>query len=248
MSSLRRVRFEDALEVMRSHALSLPAEPVPLEELAGRMLAVEVRARVDHPAFTNSQMDGYGVRAADAAGGTPQRLVGESRAGAPFGGEVGAGEAVRISTGAELPAGRRRDPAQGGRRGGRRRRDRPGPSGRRPLRAGGGGGRAAGRGAAGGRARGGAPRGGGRRGRRARRGRLLAPAARGDRRERRRGRGTRGDPEGRPGVRLQPARRGRPGPGRGRRGRVVNRWSPTTATRRSRRCARPSTTPIRRRT
>ena len=105
MSSLRRVRFEDALEVMRSHALSLPAEPVPLEELAGRILAVEVRARVDHPSFTNSQMDGYGVRAADAADGTPQRLVGESRAGAPFDGEVGAGEAVLISTGAELPPG-----------------------------------------------------------------------------------------------------------------------------------------------
>ncbi len=105
VSSLRRVRFEDALEVMRSHALSLPAEPVPLAGLAGRILAVEVRARVDHPAFTNSQMDGYGVRAADAAGGTPQRLVGESRAGAPFAGEVGPGEAISISTGAELPAG-----------------------------------------------------------------------------------------------------------------------------------------------
>jgi molybdopterin molybdotransferase len=50
-------------------------------------------------------MDGYAVRAADAAGGAPQRLVGESRAGAPFAGVVGAGEAVRISTGAELPAG-----------------------------------------------------------------------------------------------------------------------------------------------
>ena len=105
MPSLRRVRFEDALEVMRSQALSLPAEPVALERLAGRILAVEVRARVDHPAFTNSAMDGYAVRAADAAGGAPQRLVGESRAGALFGGEMGAGEAIRISTGAELPAG-----------------------------------------------------------------------------------------------------------------------------------------------
>ena len=105
MASLRRVRFEDALQVMRSHAVSLPAEPVPLEELAGRILAVEVRARVDHPAFTNSQMDGYAVRSADASGGTPQRLVGESRAGAPFDGEVGPGEAIRISTGAEFPTG-----------------------------------------------------------------------------------------------------------------------------------------------
>ena len=97
--------FDEALAQVRGLALRLPAEPVPLAELAGRVLAEDVRARSDHPAFTNSAMDGYAVRAADAAAGEPLRLVGESRAGAPFGGTIGPGEAIRISTGAEVPAG-----------------------------------------------------------------------------------------------------------------------------------------------
>ena len=62
-----------------------------------------MRARIDNPAFTNSAMDGFAVRAAEAAAGAPLRLVGESRAGAPFAGAVGHGEAIRISTGAVLP-------------------------------------------------------------------------------------------------------------------------------------------------
>lgn len=104
-AALRDVTFDEALAQVRALALAPPAEPVALEELPGRVLAEDVRARGDHPAFTNSAMDGYALRAADAAAGGPLRLVGESRAGAPFGGEVGAGEAVRISTGAELPEG-----------------------------------------------------------------------------------------------------------------------------------------------
>jgi molybdopterin molybdotransferase len=50
-------------------------------------------------------MDGFAVRAEDVAGGAAVRLVGESRAGVPFPGSLGPGEAVRISTGAEVPAG-----------------------------------------------------------------------------------------------------------------------------------------------
>src|SRR3546814_17725117 len=48
-------------------------------------------------------MDGYAIRHADLPG--PFRLIGESAAGHPFTGSVGAGETVRISTGAALPAG-----------------------------------------------------------------------------------------------------------------------------------------------
>ena len=104
-AGLRDVTFDEALAVVRGQALDLPAEPVALEELAGRVLAEDVLARGDHPAFTNSAMDGYAMRAADAAGGGALRLVGESRAGAPYAGTVCAGEAVRISTGGELPEG-----------------------------------------------------------------------------------------------------------------------------------------------
>ncbi len=101
----RDVTFDEALAEVRALALLLPAEPVALEALAGRILAEDVRARGDHPAFTNSAMDGYAVRAAEAASGGPLRLAGESRAGAPFAGRLEAGEAIRISTGAELPEG-----------------------------------------------------------------------------------------------------------------------------------------------
>ena len=101
----RNLTFDEALAEVRALALDLPAEPVPLEHLAGRVLAEDVRARGDHPAFTNSAMDGFALRAADAATGEAQRLVGESRAGAPFTAALGPGEAIRISTGAELPEG-----------------------------------------------------------------------------------------------------------------------------------------------
>jgi molybdopterin molybdotransferase len=102
--SLRDVGFDEAREEMRSRAPLPEAEMVPLEALAGRRLARDLRARVDNPAFTNSAMDGFAVRAADAAAG-PMRVVGESRAGAPFPGLMAEGEAIRISTGAVLPEG-----------------------------------------------------------------------------------------------------------------------------------------------
>jgi molybdopterin molybdotransferase len=101
--SLRNVTFDEAREEMRSRAPLPGPEAVPLDGLTGRRLARDLRARVDNPAFTNSAMDGFAVRAADAAGGRPLRLVGESRAGVPFTGDVGPGEAIRISTGAVLP-------------------------------------------------------------------------------------------------------------------------------------------------
>ncbi|HEX2507294.1 MAG TPA: molybdopterin molybdotransferase MoeA [Miltoncostaeaceae bacterium] len=104
-AALHDVTFDEALAQVRALALHLPAEQVPLEELAGRVLAEDVLARGDHPAFTNSAMDGYALRAAEAAGGGVVRLVGESRAGAPFAPSLAAREAVRISTGAELPDG-----------------------------------------------------------------------------------------------------------------------------------------------
>jgi molybdopterin molybdotransferase len=82
--SLRDVTFDEAREQMRSRAPLPGAEAVPLDALPGRRLARDLRARVDNPAFTNSAMDGFAVRAADAAAGGGLRVVGESRAGAPF--------------------------------------------------------------------------------------------------------------------------------------------------------------------
>ena len=82
-----------------------PLAPVniPVAEALGLILAEDVTAAHDVPAFANSAMDGFAVRAGQA--GQRLRIAGESRAGAPFAGTVVDGEAVRISTGAALPAG-----------------------------------------------------------------------------------------------------------------------------------------------
>lgn len=84
----------------------LPAETVDLREAAGRVLAADIVARRAQPPFNTTAMDGYAVRAADIAT-VPARLsvIGESAAGKRFAGVVGAGEAVRIFTGAPLPEG-----------------------------------------------------------------------------------------------------------------------------------------------
>jgi molybdopterin molybdotransferase len=86
------------LEAVRA----LPAEHVPLAEALGRVLAEEVESPIDVPPFDSSAMDGYAVLAGPEA---DLEIVGESRAGHPAGEAVGPGTAIRISTGAALPAG-----------------------------------------------------------------------------------------------------------------------------------------------
>ena len=82
---------------------TLPPETVSLAAATGRRSASKVTARLTQPPFAASAMDGYAIRWADGAG--PWRLVGEAAAGRAFEGQVCAGEAVRISTGAPLPEG-----------------------------------------------------------------------------------------------------------------------------------------------
>ena len=74
------------------------------------MLARDVTSADDVPGFDNSAMDGFALRSADveaASAGAPVslRLAGESRAGHPYGGSLGPGEAIAISTGAMVPPG-----------------------------------------------------------------------------------------------------------------------------------------------
>jgi molybdopterin molybdotransferase len=80
----------------------LAAEPVAATDALGRVLAEDVVAGIDLPPFDSSAMDGFAL-VAGPGGELP--VVGESRAGKPFAGSVAPGQAVRISTGAEIPAG-----------------------------------------------------------------------------------------------------------------------------------------------
>lgn len=81
------------------------SERVSLGEAGGRVLAVDLRALRTQPPLSVSSMDGYAVSATAPAGGEWFKVIGEAAAGHGFDGTVGAGEAVRIFTGAPLPAG-----------------------------------------------------------------------------------------------------------------------------------------------
>lgn len=72
----------------------------------GRILSEPVVSDRNYPPFNRSIRDGFAVRASDATGpGAKLRLIGESRAGVAFAGALGAGESVRILTGAAVPKG-----------------------------------------------------------------------------------------------------------------------------------------------
>ena len=80
---------------------------VPVRDALGRILAADIIAPYDVPAHDNSAMDGYAVNFASLAaeGETRLTVVGTAFAGKAFSGIVGAGQALRIMTGAVLPAG-----------------------------------------------------------------------------------------------------------------------------------------------
>lgn len=82
-----------------------PAEEIALADAGGRVLARDVVAGRDQPPFDASAMDGYALRAREAAPGARFRVVGTSQAGAGYEDAVGSGQCVRIYTGAPLPAG-----------------------------------------------------------------------------------------------------------------------------------------------
>ncbi|MCK1653695.1 molybdopterin molybdotransferase MoeA [Bradyrhizobium sp. 149] len=95
----------DALAAVLAGVEPLPEEMVFLDEAYHRVLARDVAARRTQPPQAMSAMDGYAVRAADAAIDSKLTVIGEVAAGRPFAGTVGAGEAVRIFTGGVVPDG-----------------------------------------------------------------------------------------------------------------------------------------------
>lgn len=95
-----------ALKIISRETKTLGVERVALEGAIGRLLAENIVADSDLPPFDRSQMDGYAVKAADTTGAPlTLRLVGESAAGRGWRKVLKAGEAVRIMTGAAVPAG-----------------------------------------------------------------------------------------------------------------------------------------------
>src|SRR5438270_9245379 len=99
------ISVEEALRRFLAPLGPLAAEQVAVSDGLGRVLAEDLVARRTQPPFAVSAMDGYAVRAADVVS-VPRRLhvIDSVPAGSAFAGQVAAGQAVRIFTGAPVPA------------------------------------------------------------------------------------------------------------------------------------------------
>jgi molybdopterin molybdotransferase len=104
------ISVEEARERILAFFARLEPERKPVLEALGQVLAEDVVAPFDIPPLDNTAMDGYAVRAGDTAGATevsPRELqvTADLAAGYVLDTPVGAGEAVRIMTGAPMPPG-----------------------------------------------------------------------------------------------------------------------------------------------
>ena len=109
MKAREWIGVPEAWAAIEAAIAPLGTEEVAVESAAGRVLRAAVQADRDVPPFARSAMDGFAVHAADVRHATEDaqvdlRVIGESTPGLPFSGEVPPGSAVRIMTGAPLPA------------------------------------------------------------------------------------------------------------------------------------------------
>ena len=105
------LQIEEAQAMLTAQVQKIEeTERVSLAEAYGRVLAEDAAARRDQPPFPRSPLDGYAVKAADVASASKEspavlQVIGKIYAGTAFAGTVGAGQAVRLMTGAPIPEG-----------------------------------------------------------------------------------------------------------------------------------------------
>ena len=104
------ISVEEALERVLSYVSILDSEEKPILQCLGQVLDEDVISKIDIPPADNSAMDGYAIRAEDAAGASPLspvylNVIGEVKAGDIAKEDVGALSALRIMTGAPIPRG-----------------------------------------------------------------------------------------------------------------------------------------------
>jgi molybdopterin molybdotransferase len=106
MNTAPLLAVDDAIARIGTAIAPLSTERIPVGDTGGRVLAEQLTARRTQPPFDGSAMDGYAVRLEDVRNvPTSLAVIGESAAGGSFDQMVGQGQAVRIFTGAPLPAG-----------------------------------------------------------------------------------------------------------------------------------------------
>src|SRR5947208_16345847 len=104
-----RTEVSAVWQLLDARVRALPAEAVELPQAAGRVLAADVTAEVAVPAFDRAAMDGYALRGeetfgCDAYSPLEFAVVGEAFPARPFAGTIQPGQAVRVITGAPVPA------------------------------------------------------------------------------------------------------------------------------------------------
>src|SRR5918996_1664135 len=106
MASMLTVR-EGQERIVAQIGNAVPPEVLPVTRALGRVLASDVEAPFDVPPADNSAVDGYAVGSADIPSAETRTLdvVGDLAAGVVFGGTLRPGQALRIMTGAPMPAG-----------------------------------------------------------------------------------------------------------------------------------------------
>src|SRR5262249_4543699 len=105
-----RAEVADVVALLAARLQPLPSEEIDLREAAGRVLAENIASEVDVPPFDRAAMDGYALRGQEPFGAGPYNpleftIAGEALPGRPFPQPVGPGQAIRIMTGAPMPAG-----------------------------------------------------------------------------------------------------------------------------------------------
>lgn len=110
MNDMLKYGLREALQLLNDHVTPLPGEEVSLPDAADRILGRDVHALVDSPSVDASLKDGYAVVSEDIARASKDNIVTLHIAGTTYAGDSGSavvtpGTAVRILTGAELPAG-----------------------------------------------------------------------------------------------------------------------------------------------
>lgn len=109
MTAQDMLSLEDARSLVTGRMRSMPVERTGVLEAVGRVCAREVRSDMDVSPFAHSAMDGFALRAGEVAGASEDapvtlKVAGAIGAGDVFDGVIGAGECVRIMTGACLPS------------------------------------------------------------------------------------------------------------------------------------------------
>ncbi|WP_298969832.1 gephyrin-like molybdotransferase Glp [uncultured Roseobacter sp.] len=97
------ISVAEALDQLFALVAPMDIETIPLRQAAGRVLARDVTAARTQPPFDASSMDGYALRRAEVEPDAMFKVVGEAAAGHSYQGRIGAGQCVRIFTGAPMP-------------------------------------------------------------------------------------------------------------------------------------------------